>query len=436
MINCAELRLLGFALAALLLEPGLARADRLFTGDDWGTNLYEFDTVAGESSKVVFCNQVQGVNGLGRDGKGNLFVSDFGARSILKFTLDGKHTTFATLDSPGAAMAFDGEGSLYLPYQGLWGGDGRIDKFSRDGSTHSVLASNVPQPVQVVLDRQGTLFVSDQKSGCIYEFDPHDGTRTTFATGLKSPIGMVFDSRGILFVADAPGRAIYQYTTNGVRTTFAGRLKTWPCSLAFDSEGNLFEADGSGSVFEFENDAGELSRQPTLFASELGHNFFMTILPDGKSARKTNPGPAKRREKPADPDLVADKVLNATNLPGEIELKRQLVGTWRMAANESWGATQYRYYPAANGYFKTFTLTNWNIVKSDAQSNVLYSAGGAYSLQGNVYIESIDSATGLMNQFLGNHPRFKILVDGDKYYQLGFDGNPPNIKEMWQRVSP
>ena len=78
--------IMAFTLTAGLLAPLNGRADLLFAGDDWGNNLYEFDTRAGESSMVVFCDQLHGVNGLTSDGKGNLFVSDYGSKSIIKFT--------------------------------------------------------------------------------------------------------------------------------------------------------------------------------------------------------------------------------------------------------------------------------------------------------------------------------------------------------------
>jgi sugar lactone lactonase YvrE len=271
-------RLIIYTLAAMLLAPRPARADRLLTGDYFGTILYEFDTSVGEFSKAVFCDQTEGVTGLIADGKGNLFESNYRTCTIYKFTPDGKHSTFAILDSPGSAMAFDREGNLFVPYQ--WGH--RIDKLSPDGSTSSVFAADLPKPVQLDFNRQGDLFAADQDSGCVYKFDPYDGTRTTFATGLRSPIGLVFDRHGILFVADPPASIIYKYSTNGVRTTFARHLRS-PCSLAFDRHGNLFMTDGSGSVFEFKNKGGTLATTPTLFASGLGHNFFMTIMPGSMS---------------------------------------------------------------------------------------------------------------------------------------------------------
>jgi len=276
-----------FIVVAIWLGPNAAQADRLFTGDDWGKdhNLYEIDTLAGGWSKVVFSDQVHGVNGLGADAHGNVYESDLHTRSIRKFTMDGKYHTIATLDSPSAAVAFDREGNLFIPYQGLWGGDGRIDKFSPDGSTNSTFATDLPQPVALIFDAQGTLYCTDQKSGCIYQFDPYDGTRTTFATGLKSPIGMAFDAHGMMFVADPSNRSIYKFTTNGVRTVFARRLKTGACSLAFDSKGNLFVSDGGGNIYEFKHSGEKLSTKPVLIASGMGHNYFMAIVPGSMPKR-------------------------------------------------------------------------------------------------------------------------------------------------------
>jgi sugar lactone lactonase YvrE len=62
---------------AMFFTSPSARADKLFVGDDWGNNLYEFDTEQGEASKVVFCDHIKGVNGLAFDTKTNLYVSDY-----------------------------------------------------------------------------------------------------------------------------------------------------------------------------------------------------------------------------------------------------------------------------------------------------------------------------------------------------------------------
>ena len=66
-------------------------------------------------------------------------------------------------------------------------------------------------------------------------------------------------------------------------------------------------------------------------------------------------------------------------------------------------------------------------------SNVLYSAGGPYTLQGENYTEIIEEATGQMTQYLHARPSFRVRVVGDKYYQMGA-GKNPTVEEMWQRV--
>jgi hypothetical protein len=122
----------------------------------------------------------------------------------------------------------------------------------------------------------------------------------------------------------------------------------------------------------------------------------------------------------------------------EDELRNELLGTWQMAGNKSYGAAEFTYVPANNGQFKTFTLTNWSIITYDDNSNVLSSASGRYLLASNIYTESIDFATGNMIKVLGKHPKFRIRVDGDKYYQMSASAKGTNkkplIEEMWRRV--
>lgn len=126
-------------------------------------------------------------------------------------------------------------------------------------------------------------------------------------------------------------------------------------------------------------------------------------------------------------------VLHTPMVQSESELKNELVGTWEMAGARSRNTGQFFFLQPHSGYFKMFTLTNWAIVTYDAESNVVYSASGHYTLHGDSYTESIEAATGQMIRFRGQHPRFKIRVEGDNYYQMGAEKNPV-VEELWQRV--
>jgi hypothetical protein len=116
------------------------------------------------------------------------------------------------------------------------------------------------------------------------------------------------------------------------------------------------------------------------------------------------------------------------------DLRNALVGTWGLAGAKSRRTGGFVMLMSPQNYHKTFTLTNWAIVTCDDNSNVLYTASGHYTLQGDNYTESIEAATGQMTQYLGARPSFKIRLDGDTYYQMSAGRNANPLEEMWRRV--
>jgi len=118
----------------------------------------------------------------------------------------------------------------------------------------------------------------------------------------------------------------------------------------------------------------------------------------------------------------------------EDDLRHGLVGKWQLAGAKSMITGDFVQLVSPENYLKIFTLTNWSIVTYDGSTNVVYSASGRYELHGDNYTETIEHATGMMKQYLGRHPKFRIRLDGDNYYQMGA-GKDPAIEEMWQRVS-
>ncbi len=117
----------------------------------------------------------------------------------------------------------------------------------------------------------------------------------------------------------------------------------------------------------------------------------------------------------------------------ETDLRNAMVGTWQLAGTKSSMTGDFVLMQSPQDFRKTFTLTNWAIATYDNDSNLLYSASGHYELRGDNYTESIEDATGMMTRYLGKHPKFKVRVDGDKFYQMGA-GKNSSLEEMWQRV--
>lgn len=127
-------------------------------------------------------------------------------------------------------------------------------------------------------------------------------------------------------------------------------------------------------------------------------------------------------------------ILHTAKKQSDAELRDQMVGTWEMAGVRNRQSGLFIFVPPRSGNFKTWTLTNWSIVSYDFFSNVQYTASGHYTLQGDLYTEAIEAATGQMTQYLGARPSFRIRLEGDTYYQMSAGNNANPLEEMWRRV--
>ena len=149
--------------------------------------------------------------------------------------------------------------------------------------------------------------------------------------------------------------------------------------------------------------------------------------------------------KPAShPDASSPGGLNETNpveyyiqhtplLQNNEQLRSDLVGTWKLTGAKSLKTGKFVVLAPENRFYKTFTLTDWSTVSYDSNSNLLNSAGGPYTINGELCKETIATATGEKSQFLGARVPFRIRVIGDDYYQMG-SGSHPSVEQQWHRV--
>jgi hypothetical protein len=189
------------------------------------------------------------------DAKGNLFVGNTEANTIIKITPDKTRTTFATgINSTG--LAFDASGNLYATDSLT----NAIYKFTPGGTPTFV--SSFSQPFGVAVDPSGNLFVS-LTSNTIVKIPP-GGSPATFAMGLNSPEGLATDRLGNLYVADFGSGSVFKFDPSGTtKTTFASGLSA-PRQLTLDDAGNVFVAvHGTQQILKF----GPAGGTPTVFAS-------------------------------------------------------------------------------------------------------------------------------------------------------------------------
>src|SRR5437773_8219855 len=219
-----------------------AHAARNLAVDD-KSNLFVADTdsilkFTPDGKRSTCASALNDANDMAFDDKGNLFVRD--GNTIFKFTPEGVKSTFAsgivpeTYDPYHVAELFTGlapdrSGNLFVAEHVT----GSILKFTPDGKK-STFASGV-SPDKMALDGAGNLFAADGNT--IFKFTP-DGKKSTFATGIN-PGDLVFDRAGNLFVTDPGSDSILKFTPDGKKGTFATGI-SYPGELVFDGAANLF----------------------------------------------------------------------------------------------------------------------------------------------------------------------------------------------------
>ena len=232
-----------------------------------GTNLPNniITTVAGGN---LFNNQpatntiLNSPEGVAKDSAGNLFIADYGNHVIRKAGTNGVSTI----------VAGNGSGS-----------------FSGDGG--AATNAGLFEPVAVIVDPAGNLFISDNANNRIRKVDTNgiittvagNGSISSGATGdngaatnatINSPGGLCLDKTGNLFIADSQYNRIREVGTNGIITTVAGNGTSGffhdgssaitaelaaPFGVFGDSSNNLFIADSSNNRIRKVNPNGIIS---------------------------------------------------------------------------------------------------------------------------------------------------------------------------------
>jgi len=112
------------------------------------------------------------------------------------------------------------------------------------------------------------------------------------------------------------------------------------------------------------------------------------------------------------------------------------LGTWQLASFK-YGTNEQSFaeVPASQRRIKLITDTHFTWVEFDATARKAQGvAGGAYSLSGDTYTESIDWVDAGMEPYLGKKHAFTIRVEGDKFFLSGALADGLKIEENWQRV--
>lgn len=136
--------------------------------------------------------------------------------------------------------------------------------------------STVTRARSLAVDASGRLYVSSRAPGnVVLRYLPPDSTKTTFATGFSEPVDMVFDDLGNLYVANYTGNRIDKVTPAGVRTAFATVASPGP--MVRDAAGNLYVGEYFAEKIDKVTPAGVVSLYLNL-ASAGGTRLTMLYM--------------------------------------------------------------------------------------------------------------------------------------------------------------
>jgi hypothetical protein len=176
---------------------------------------------------------VQSPVGLALDAAQNLYIADNVANAIFKVDANGNVTTFASGLKDPVAVVVDSEGNLYVALDGsgavgvwkIYAGGQQVEIAGQGTNTaaNGVLASQAQfvQPSGLYLDANGVLYISDQAQYRIYNIDPS----------------------GLIHFFAGNGT---QTMTDPTSATGVGLLG--PSGLTGDAAGDIYIADGPANL--------------------------------------------------------------------------------------------------------------------------------------------------------------------------------------------
>lgn len=154
------------------------------------------------------------------------------------------------------------DGVLYVADEG-----GSALRTWRPGGRAATLADSragLASPEDVVRDRAGNLYFTDDTRGGLWRTDRLGRTTALVAPGrgLPSTEGLGLSPAGDLVVGDAPGHRVLKVAADGQVSVLIGPEKriAKPESFAFDGEGNLYIADNRDNILYRLTADGSLQR--------------------------------------------------------------------------------------------------------------------------------------------------------------------------------
>lgn len=138
--------------------------------------------------------------------------------------------------------------------------------------------NNLVYPMRLALGPEGNLYVSDNKVGSVFIYDPNFVVIGELK-GLDKPLGVAVDSNGNIYVGNSGRKNIEVYNPQGDKTATIGKgLIKMPNDLAFDNNGRLYVADSkNNTIWVFDSNGSVLRSIGTPGDGEGQFKFPLSV---------------------------------------------------------------------------------------------------------------------------------------------------------------
>jgi len=239
-----------------------------FNADTFGA----LQTYTGTGTLLASINSgFDGPQNIAVDGRGHVFLANFGENQILSFT-KALHPYKAAIPVPGdpVGLALGPKGKLYVTLYP----SGTVMTFDQNGTQVPPTIAGPGNVTYVAVDAHGKIYVTNSAGNTVTTYKP-DGTPTTptITAGLNGPGPVVVDSSGKIYVANDPSSgpgSITTYNPDGTQTT-PTIVVNEAHGVAVAKNGNIYVTDDTDkTVVTFKADGSPTTPTITGFSEPTG----------------------------------------------------------------------------------------------------------------------------------------------------------------------
>ena len=208
--------------------------------------------------------------GMAYDASGNLYIANWSAGTVLRFTPDGSRSIFAEGIAGPSGLAISSTGDIYVASYH----DDLVWRFTPAGD-RSVAVRGLATPAGLSFDARGRLLIANRRSNQILAARP-DGKIDVVANDLQTPVGVVELVNGDLLVSNIAGGISLVSGASPARTINSELRNPGPGIVSAGTDSVYVVDYGGTTVSRIERNGRRI-----VIADGLNSPVGLALAPDG-----------------------------------------------------------------------------------------------------------------------------------------------------------